>query len=227
LGRIAKEAQSLDPGLSWVGARRALDVVTKDKEAEQFYLVVEDNPAFGRSLRRLLRKWGTVTVVTSVRGAKAMIPNHRWTALVVDLGLPDGSGFEVLEAFRAIHPATPALVFSGQHEADDINRANALGAKYLVKGASSSLIEQFILSAPSAARLEATVDIWEERYGLSDAERDVLLRFALGETRELIAELRNCSPLTVKKQCEHILLKTRAPSMQDAVSRLLREVVGR
>jgi DNA-binding NarL/FixJ family response regulator len=194
---------------------------------ERFYLVVEDNPAYGRSLRRLLNKWGSVSVVASVRGAKAVIGNHRWTALVVDLGLPDGSGFEVLEAFRAVHPATPALVFSGQHEAEDINRAHALGAKYLVKGASPALIEQFILSTPTPARLEATLDIWQERYGLSDAERDVLLRFALGESRNLVAELRNCSPLTVKKQCEFILLKTRVPSMQDAVSMLLREVVGR
>jgi DNA-binding NarL/FixJ family response regulator len=202
-------------------------VVSKDEPSERFYLVVEDNPAYGRSLRQLLRKWGTVTVVTSVRGAKAIIASHRWTALVVDLGLPDGSGFEVLEAFRAVHPATPALAFSGQHEADDINCAHALGAKYLVKGASRALIEQFILSAPSSARLEASVDVWQERYGLSDAERDVLLRFALGESRDLIAELRNCSPLTVKKQCEFILLKTHAASMQDAVSRLLREVVGR
>lgn len=202
-------------------------MVTKDEASERFYLVVEDNPAFGRSLRRLLRKWGSVTVVTTVRAAKTIIVDHRWTALVVDLGLPDGSGFEVLEAFRAVHPATPVLVFSGQHEAEDINRAHALGAKYLVKGASQALIEQFVLSAPTSVRLEATVDTWQERYGLSDAERDVLLRFALGESRDLIAELRDCSPLTVKKQCEHILLKTRAASMQDAVSRLLREVVGR
>ncbi len=202
-------------------------MVSKDEPSERFYLVVEDNPAYGRSLRQLLRNWGTVTVVASVRGAKAIIAGHRWTALVVDLGLPDGSGFEVLEAFRVVHPATPALVFSGQHEAEDINRAHALGAKYLVKGASRALIEQFILSAPSSARLEACVDTWQERYGLSDAERDVLFRFALGESRDLIAELRNCSPLTVKKQCEFILLKTRAASMQDAVSRLLREVVGR
>jgi len=161
-----------------------------------------------------------------VRDAKAVIAQQRWTALICDLGLPDGSGFEVLEAFRVTQPATPALIFSGEHTAEDINRAHALGAKYLVKPASTALIEQFVLSAPSPARLEATVAMWQERYALSDVERDVLLRFALGESRNLIAELRNSSPLTIKKHCQHILLKTRSVSMQDAVSRLLREVVG-
>ncbi len=211
-------------GVPW--AKGCFDVVTSEEQDERSYLVVEDNPAFGRSLKRLLRKWGEVTIVEGVRAAKAVIPEHRWTALIVDLGLPDGSGFEVLEAFRSEHPATPALVFSGEHEAEDINRAHALGAKYLVKPASGALIEQFVLSAPSSARLEATVATWQERYALSDVERDVLLRFALGESRNLIAELRNSSPLTIKKHCQHILLKTHSANMQDAVSKLLREVVG-
>jgi len=196
-------------------------------DARPSYLVIEDNEAYGRRLKRVLRKWGNATVVRSVREAKAAIHARPWGALLIDIGLPDGSGLDVLEVLRALRPTTPALVLTGHREPAAINRACELGASYAVKPVPSSLIDAFVQSAASIRqRLAVGAEGWGQRYGLSAAERDVLLRSALGESRERIAAMRKCSTLTVKKQCSHILRKTGDSTLHDAVARLMRELVG-
>lgn len=196
-------------------------------DARPSYLIIEDNDAYARRLKRVLRKWGNATVVHSVRDAKLAIAARSWAALLIDIGLPDGSGLDVLEVLRALRPTTPALVLTGHREPAAINRACELGASYAVKPVSSSLIDAFVQSAASLrARLAFGADTWGQRYALSAAERDVLLRSALGESRERIAAARKCSTLTVKKQCAHILRKTGDATLHNAVARLMREIVG-
>jgi DNA-binding CsgD family transcriptional regulator len=65
---------------------------------------------------------------------------------------------------------------------------------------------------------------WTGRYGLSEAEADLLGRTALGESRRTIAEARDTSPETVKKQIAHLIGKTGDDSLHSAAERLLRDV---
>jgi DNA-binding NarL/FixJ family response regulator len=194
-------------------------------EARPTYLIVEDNEAYGRSLRRIFVRWGPTTVVRSARGAEEAIRAKEWGALVIDLGLPDGSGLEVLSGLRAFRPTTPVLVLTGDSDPEAINRACELGASYAVKPASTSLLEAFIRSAASLPdRLALAASAWRQQYGLSAAEYDVLLRSALGQSRSGIAAARQSSILTVKKHCEKILKKSGERSWIDAVGRLVRDV---
>jgi DNA-binding NarL/FixJ family response regulator len=119
------------------------------------------------------------------------------------------------------------LVLTGDNEPEAINRACELGASFAVKPVTSSLLQAFLQSAASLPeRLASAAHGWRARYGLSEAECDVLVRLALGETREEIATSRGSSALTVKKQCERISKKTGGLRFYVAAARLVREVAG-
>ena len=66
-------------------------------------------------------------------GATALetLRNFRPAALVIDLGLPDMNGFEVLEAFNPRHEKLPfpTLILARTLAAEDIQRAVRLGAR--------------------------------------------------------------------------------------------------
>jgi DNA-binding NarL/FixJ family response regulator len=219
------------PGEPHVGAMKGAmkgDRVGEPNRADEprpSYLVVEDSAAYSRSLTRVIGRWGNTHVVRSARAAQTAIVAKAWAAIFLDVGLPDGSGLDVLAKLRAVRPTTPVLVLTGSHEPEVINRACELQASFAVKPVSTSLIETFIRAAASLRdRLGTVADAWRERYGLTEAERDVLYRSALGESRLEIAAARSSSILTVKKHCEKIGKKTDARFYHEAVGRLVREV---
>lgn len=68
----------------------------------------------------------------SVAGARAALPQERWTGFILDLELPDGLGIDLLEDIRA-HEAwrtTPAVVITANILLDPLTleRVRAAGA---------------------------------------------------------------------------------------------------
>lgn len=55
------------------------------------------------------------------------------SAAIVDVSLPDGSGLDVLEAFRPRHPRVPVLVVTGSIDRVLVNRAQLLGTEFACK----------------------------------------------------------------------------------------------
>jgi len=192
------------------------------------FLLVEDDALLALSLVRGISAYGATTVAETVaRAIDALTAQTGWSALLIDVGLPDGSGFDVLAAARTLCLTTPAVILTGSQETDSINRAFDLGAQYLVKPVSQRRIVSFIEQALAAPHpIGDAVDAWGRTFHLSEAERDILLRSALGASRRAIADVRATSVLTVKKQVATMLQKTGEDSLHTAVAVLLREVAG-
>ncbi len=104
-------------------------------------LVVEDNPAEQLSIRELLG-YHDIQVSVAATGAEALaaIIEEPFDCMVLDLRLPDMSGFEVLERLRDT-PALndlPVVVFTGQDlSSDEDNRLHSLARSVVVKGVES------------------------------------------------------------------------------------------
>jgi DNA-binding NarL/FixJ family response regulator len=196
---------------------------------QRLFLVVEDDPEVGGYLSELLARHGRPTIATSVRDAMvALTKEPSWEAFFIDLGLPDGSGLEVLSVARNSHAETPALVLTGFSDPGAINAAYDLGAAYLIKPVEPARIEQFLwLNESFSARLDSVARTWRERYRLSVAEWEILHRAASGESRAVIAAARSSSVLTVKKHVGNLLQKTDDTSLQEALNRLIRETADR
>jgi HAMP domain-containing protein/CheY-like chemotaxis protein/signal transduction histidine kinase len=104
-------------------------------------LVVEDNPAEQLSIRELLGYDDIdISVVTTGNEALASVSESSYDCVVLDLRLPDMSGFEVLERLRDT-PALndlPVVVFTGKElSPDEDARLHTLARSVVVKGVES------------------------------------------------------------------------------------------
>lgn len=98
-------------------------------------LVVEDDAALARVLGEGLGRMGlTVEHAAGGRLAEAMLAVRYFDALILDLGLPDLSGLDVLRHLRARNKALPVLILTARDAVSDRVAGLDAGADdYLVK----------------------------------------------------------------------------------------------
>ncbi|HTW59091.1 MAG TPA: HAMP domain-containing protein [Terriglobales bacterium] len=104
-------------------------------------LVVEDNPAEQLSIRELLG-YDDIDVITVSTGAEALasVADQSFDCVVLDLRLPDMSGFEVLERFRDTPSLgdLPIVVFTGKElSPEEDARLHTLARSVVLKGVES------------------------------------------------------------------------------------------
>ncbi len=184
-------------------------------------LVVEDSVVVARTLERLLQPHADVVVAGTAAAAERAIASPPWSAMVFDLCLPDGHGLDVLEKAREGGYHGPALVFSGYHDIDDINRAFELGARYLVKPGTTEAIMTFVGNALRTN--DVIVDWWRKRYGLTAAEKEILLAAMQDKNHAEITQERGTSAKTTKSHIRNLLAKTGDVSLMALMVRVLKE----
>ena len=95
-------------------------------------LVVDDHALIRDALRGVLaevRPGVSVLEAVDCKQALALVEAHSDLELIfLDLGLPDGDGFEVLEDLRASNLAIGVVVLSATKDRDSVSRALRLGA---------------------------------------------------------------------------------------------------
>ena len=107
------------------------------------------------------------------------------------------------------------MVLTGNNRDAAANAAYDLRAHYCIKPVVTERIEQFLRNAVSLdARVAPALQEWAARYGLSEAETDLLGRTALGESKAAIVAARRTSKETIKTQVATLLGKTGDDSLQ-------------
>src|SRR5271154_2900587 len=98
-------------------------------------LIVEDDPMTSRSLEMSLRAEGMVVDATGLGEDGLEIGKlYEYDIILLDLGLPDMDGYEVLRRLRASRVTTPVLILSGLSESDKKVKGLGFGADdYLTK----------------------------------------------------------------------------------------------
>jgi len=112
-------------------------------------LLVEDHEDTNRSLTRMLRRRGyEVYPACDVRSALDIAISKPFDVLVSDIGLPDGSGFDLLKALRAKGDVF-GIALSGYGMEEDIRRSGAAGfSHHLVKPVDLTKLDSIIQEAP-------------------------------------------------------------------------------
>ncbi|MGO2240744.1 MAG: response regulator transcription factor [Halomonas sp.] len=98
-------------------------------------LLVEDDHMLGRALSSALGQEGwRVVLCKDVASARAALIDHAFVAVLLDLGLPGGSGLEVLSTIRSRYDPTPVLIITARDQLSDRVRGLDAGADdYIVK----------------------------------------------------------------------------------------------
>lgn len=91
-------------------------------------LIVEDDKTLGDVLKRELSKEYEVSLGRTQKEALNLIKENRFDLLILDIGLPDGSGFEIAESFTG--PVKPQFLFlTAQNEPEIRLRGFEVGAE--------------------------------------------------------------------------------------------------
>ncbi len=194
-------------------------------------LVVEDERTVARGVRRVLKQIRGVTVVSTVAEAMAQLsPEHEWSALIVDVGLPDGNGLDVARAARAALPLLPILVLTGRNDHGTINEAHRLRASYRCKPVDAGEIVAFVEEARSfeditETQLALAVDEVASECGLTPREASVVRASLLPLSRQALLSTLGVSENTLKTHVKGVLKKTGHDSMHSLRLALLRNVL--
>ena len=115
-------------------------------------LIVEDHADTALLLKRLLEGSGfAVETAGSVAEALKAADSAHFDVLVSDLGLPDGTGCELMRQMRDRHPLK-GIAMSGYGMEEDLRRSREAGfSEHLVKPVDISSLERAILNLVSQA----------------------------------------------------------------------------
>lgn len=118
-------------------------------------LVVEDSRFACDAMRLLcLRSGGRIRRADCLRSARRHLTNYRPTVVIVDLGLPDGSGLDLIAEIAARRPRLPALLATSGDDGAEGAALDAGADGFLRKPIDSlSSFQQAVLAAlPVAPR---------------------------------------------------------------------------
>ncbi len=132
-------------------------------------LLVEDDDMLAQAVMAGLQRDADCRVdrVADAQSARLALVDHGYTAVLLDLGLPKGSGLGVLQAMRTRYDATPVLVITARDQLSD--RIAGLDA-----GADDYLVKPFQLDELSA-RLRAVLRRSQGRVSPTLHQGDVTL----------------------------------------------------
>lgn len=187
-------------------------------------LLVDDHAVVRRGLRAVLEDELGDVEVKEAGTAKEGIESLRQStpdALILDIGLPDRNGLDLLKSIRSEWPGLPVLVLSMFDESQyGVRMIRAGAAGYVTK---ASPPENFVaatrkvlsggryISPKLAERLADNLSghFDEEPYDvLSDREYQIFLMIASGKTVTEIADDLCLSVKTVSTHRAHVLQKT-------------------
>lgn len=114
-------------------------------------LLVEDHEDTARVLSRLLRAMGyDVSTADSVKAALAQASRQTFDVIVSDIGLPDGSGLDLMRAIRRQQPVTGIALSGFGMDADVRNSREAGFVEHLTKPVDVDTLDATIQQVVSA-----------------------------------------------------------------------------
>lgn len=115
-------------------------------------LIVEDHEPTRDALNRLLSKNGhQLTSVGTIRAAIAAFSASDYDAIISDLGLPDGSGLDLMRELQRQKPVT-GIALSGYGMEEDVRQAKAAGFfAHLTKPVKIDQLRQILAQVPAKA----------------------------------------------------------------------------
>jgi two-component system CheB/CheR fusion protein len=124
----------------------AMQTMMNIAERGQRILLVEDHVDTAMVLRLLMQRYGFhVEVAQTVAAALEVYAPERFDVIVCDIGLPDGSGLDLLKKFREQGPVRAIALTGYGMESDIIESMNAGFAEHMLKPVSAEDLRRAVM----------------------------------------------------------------------------------
>jgi DNA-binding NarL/FixJ family response regulator len=204
-------------------------------------LVVDDHALIRDALRGVLKELKeNATIVEAVDSRQALRIAHEspdFDLVLLDLNLPDRSGFDVLAELRERHPAISAVVLSALNDRDSVTRALDLGALGFIPKSSSREVMLSALRLVFSGGVYIPPEILGRRgaaakpgrpganarptsprdLGLTDRQVDILALMMQGKSNKAICRSLDLAEPTVKNHVTAILRALKVTNRTEAV----------
>lgn len=215
----------------------------EEPKEEVRILLVEDHAIVREAIASTFERDASFEVVGqagSLAEARTVLQEEPVDVAVIDLGLPDGYGGDLIKDLREAHPQAQALILSATLERAQIARAVEAGAAGIVPKTAhfDEVVEavQRLRAGETLMPLERVMELLrfastkrEQEYqdrqaiaSLTPREREVLQALAEGLDSQAIAERLNISVRTERNHMTNILTKLRVHSRLQALVFALR-----
>jgi DNA-binding NarL/FixJ family response regulator len=173
-------------------------------------MLADDHETVRQGLRALFASVPDIDIVEEVGDAETVIARAQALApdlVVLDLSMPKTGGLASIRELRRVAPKTEIVVLTRYHDAAFVRQALTAGAvAYVLKQSPFSELQQAVTQAARGERYidRALAGQLGERAAVdatgrvSDRERDVLRRAALGQSNKEIASALNIAVKTVE-----------------------------
>lgn len=208
--------------------------MTEAESRQYSVLLVEDDDNTRARLRQIVNDHDRLNVIAAVAtcaDAWRQFATGRPDVLLVDLGLPDGNGADLIREFKHTSPTTEAMVITVFGDEQHVIAAIEAGASgYLLKDGSSEYVGESIMQliaggSPISAgiarhllkRFQPPTPQVPEEDLLTAREREVLELVAKGFSYNEIGDVLGMSVHTVTSHIKHIYRKLAVRSRGEAV----------
>jgi DNA-binding NarL/FixJ family response regulator len=133
-------------------------------------LVADDHHIVRQGLRHILDREPGMRFAGEAASASEVMARARernWDVLVLDIGLPDRSGLEVLKEIKEMYPEAPVVILSMHTERQYVRQALSEGASgYVAKeGAAEEVVEAIRMAVDGEVYLSPTLAAGGEKGG--------------------------------------------------------------
>ena len=201
-------------------------------------LVVDDHTLIREALRGVLLELKPEAGVIDASSCREALELAQANAaeldlVLLDLGLPDGDGFDTLGELRDLYPAVAIVVLSASKDRDSVTKALDLGALgFIPKSASRAVmvsalqlvfaggiyVPPEILQRPKAP-MDAPVSapMSPSEIGLTERQIDVLALMMQGKSNKAVCRELDLAEATVKNHITAILRALKVTNRTEAV----------
>ena len=183
--------------------------------------MVEDDERMGRVWERTLRQSCKVTVVpTLAAGRRALDSATRartpYSAVVIDIGLPDGEGTDLIPRALSLKPTPGIAVVSGNLESDQVVGLCKKGVFPVPKPVGYSTGKRLVATLIAQSRRERPSVA--QTAGLSAREIEVVRLASIGFEDDAIAEAFSCTRSTIRTYWQRVYRKLGVSSVRGALA---------
>jgi DNA-binding NtrC family response regulator len=181
-------------------------------------LIVEDMESFRSAVSQLLGVYNDVSEADSLTSARALLQKHDFDVVILDKGLPDGDGTELLTEIKSSYPKIVVIVLTSDSDFSAVKHCIAKGADdYVIK--SENVVPDLLIRIPVAVSKAAAT---RRLSGLEQLVKESIRYEIVGKDPSTI-ELRE-TILSLKGTNAHVMILGESGTGKELIARRLNSV---